>query len=69
MIKLGTEVESHGYTFVYLGSQIDVYDYERDIFKPVAIIPTLYDNGNRRVNSQEDLEIEVAYWLKDWIGV
>lgn len=62
------EIQSHGYTFLHRGNEIDVYDFDRGP-RPVAIIPTLDDNGHPRIHSQQDFETEVAYWLHDWVGV
>ncbi len=61
-IPVGTSVIVNGYTFTLTRLTIDV-SAGTNVF---ASIPVLDSNGFRFVRTQEQFEIQIAFWLKDW---
>jgi len=61
-IPVGTSVIVNGYTFTLTRLTIDVSTGT----KVFASIPVLDSNGLRCVRTQEQFEVQIAFWLKDW---
>lgn len=64
-LNLGYQVESDGFIFTLGSICISVESLDGDL---VAYLPVLNDNGHRIVRTLEQLEIEIAFWLKDHSG-
>lgn len=64
-----TQIVDHGYTFILKDGYMEVYDYDVSLENPVAIVPLLDNDGKPFVFTQEDFEIEIAYWLREALGL